>query len=291
VFSPAIEGNDHAQAVRRDPEVSRVSPTIHPAVRTFWRTQRGRADGSDTDVSFWRDPSRRRARDADGSRLETARETALAITSGKAGGRYAVVAFKGDAVLAVPMTEDVRAVEDFLSAAGPWAVNAPGSNPGAALETALKAFSPGAQYRRAIALITDGESATDASVKTAEKAGAALTPVFVAGTGGVKPVFIPLPDGGFLKDAAGGTVLTRLNEDTLKRLASASGGEYFSCGEPGAKAGLVSKLADYGEARNSAGLRLVPNSLSSDFLFWAFVSLVCLICVSSFFGVKKRVKA
>ena len=82
-------------------------------------------------------------------------------------------------------------------------------------------FYPAGQCGRAIIVITDGENHEDGAKEAAEIAQKKGINVFILGIGNTKGAPIPMGDGSYLKDHAGNTVMTALNEQMCRELAQA----------------------------------------------------------------------
>ena len=96
-----------------------------------------------------------------------------------------------------------------------------------AISTALSAFDPKANSEKAVILITDGENTgNDDPIKSANEAEKAGVKIFCVGVGSQEGVPIPNEDGGFQKDDNGQIVLTKLDEDTLRKISAITGGTY-----------------------------------------------------------------
>jgi Ca-activated chloride channel family protein len=96
-----------------------------------------------------------------------------------------------------------------------------------ALETALDSFDPKSASDKAVILITDGENTGDGEpVKAAETLKEKDIKLFCIGVGSSDGVPIPEPAGGFKKDRSGQIVLSRLDENSLKKMAVVTGGTY-----------------------------------------------------------------
>jgi len=78
-------------------------------------------------------------------------------------------------------------------------------------------------------IITDGENHEDDPVKEAEEATKAGIIIHTIGIGSTEGVPIPVIINGkkdYLKDAEGNTVITKLDEEILKKIALSTGGNY-----------------------------------------------------------------
>jgi len=125
----------------------------------------------------------------------------------------------------------------FLGSIGPGMVTTQGTAIGAAIETARKSFLPGGAKGRAIIVISDGESFEDDGETAAKSAAADGIVVNTIGLG--TPQGAPIPERrgdqviGFKKDKDGQTVMTKLNEDMLRRVATAGNGAYVLASNSG----------------------------------------------------------
>ncbi|MBN2060911.1 MAG: VWA domain-containing protein [Deltaproteobacteria bacterium] len=144
------------------------------------------------------------------------------------GDRVGLVAFSGAAFVQCPLTLDYGALEMFMDSLEPGLVPAPGTDLGAALETALSSFDFSSETDRVILLITDGEDNEGRGVESARMAGKKSVKVFIFGMGDPSGGPIPSTDGkgGFRKDADGNLILSRLDEEGLREIASETGGVY-----------------------------------------------------------------
>jgi Ca-activated chloride channel family protein len=221
------------------------------------------------------------APDSPPSRLRAAADIARGLIQSLPYSRFAVVAFKGASIIAVPMTEDRQILETFFQDVSPSVVSSPGSSLEAGLELALNAFPAGDPSHRAIVLLSDGESLPAFPARSAEKAGAEGIPVFCVGMGGAEGSVIPLGGAGLVTARDGRPVVTRQNAQALKTISEVSGGEYFSSREPGLISRLTQELRDFEESRMKMGFRLVPVRRYRSFLLAGFFLLCASVLVRS----------
>jgi len=167
-----------------------------------------------------------RTPDVKPTRLERAKTSLSLLLDQFKGVRVGVVAFAGDAQIVCPLTSDVEAAKQLLGALDVGAVPVPGTAIGTALRlsTAMLARYPGG---KSVILLTDGEDHRSDPLGAAKEAAAAGVRVFTVGIGTPEGEPIPLDGGGYKKDAKGGTVVSRLGEETLSGIASATGGAYY----------------------------------------------------------------
>ncbi len=166
------------------------------------------------------------ASDIKPDRLERAKREILDLLGMLQGDKVGLVAFAGTAFLQCPLTLDYSAFNIFLDALSPDFLPVGGTDLAGAINTSVKAFATKDNAEKAVILITDGESTTPGVIDAAKKAAEDNIKIFCIGVG--SPEGAPVPDGkgGFTKDASGNTVHTRLDEDTLKKVAAITGGTY-----------------------------------------------------------------
>ncbi len=166
------------------------------------------------------------AEDVKPDRLTRAKREIIDLLRLIEGDRVGLVAFAGTSFLQSPLTLDYGAIEIFLDALDTELIPVPGTAINHALKTAIYAFSDTPHDARAVILITDGEdhSGQLADIMTdAQKEGIKL---FIIGIGESEGAPVPAPDGGFLRNAQGELVLSKLKESDLKKLAVATNGSY-----------------------------------------------------------------
>ncbi len=167
------------------------------------------------------------AADIPPTRLERAKREVFDLLAMLQGDRVGLVAFAGTAFLQCPLTLDYDAFNLFLNALSPDFLPVGGTDITGALATAQNSFDPKSASDKAVILITDGENTGDGEpLKAAEALKEKKIKLFCIGVGGSDGVPIPEPAGGFKKDRAGQIVLSRLDENTLKKMAVITGGTY-----------------------------------------------------------------
>ena len=162
------------------------------------------------------------------NRLEQAKREILDFLRVVQGDRVGLVAFSGAAFIQCPLTLDYSALEMFLNVLEPDLIPVAGTDLGAAIDTGLSAFDFQSETDKVLLMITDGEDNENKGVESAQKAAQKDVKVFVFGIGDVSGGPIPAGDGkgGFKKDYEGKLVLSKLNEQGLRRIASLTGGAY-----------------------------------------------------------------
>jgi Ca-activated chloride channel family protein len=166
------------------------------------------------------------ARDVAPSRLDRARYKARDLLHANQDGLNALVGYAGEAFVVAPLTSDANSLDDLLDAMAPDTMPVDGDNAAAAIERGVALIHDGKAGGGSLVLITDqADAAADAAARKAQAAGVRVS---VLGVGTSQGGPVPLPDGGFLRDAQGGMLLARRDDAALAALAAAGGGRYVA---------------------------------------------------------------
>lgn len=176
------------------------------------------------------------ANDVRPNRLELAKMSILDLSKSLNDSQIGLIAFAGSAFLQCPPTTDFGAFKASLQAINTDTIQHGGTNLSAPLLLAQKCFSPQAQYKHLV-LITDGEDLSgtvENTIDALKKAGVVVHTIGIGTTQGGS-VLIDTPNGtqAYKKDDQGNTLITRLDEQTLKTIASTTGGFYAPLGNAG----------------------------------------------------------
>ena len=144
--------------------------------------------------------------------------------------KVGLIVFAGNAYMQMPITSDVSSAKLFLSNISTNLAPAQGTAIGAAVTLAAQSFSPSKKAQKTIVVITDGENFEDDAASAAHQAQKQGIQVNVIGVGSPQGAPIPMPEGGFLTDDAGQTVVTALNEQMAQEIARAGKGVYINGG-------------------------------------------------------------
>lgn len=189
------------------------------------------------------------AEDLTPNRLTKAKMATLDLRRISHADRIGLIAFAGAAFLQMPMSTDEDVLRQNLDALDTNLLPQGGTAITEAIETANTAFKEsGQENHRALILLTDGEDHDGAAIAAAKKAAGAGTVVFTVGVGTTAGELIPVRDAkgrtSYVKDQAGNTVKTRLNEALLREVAKAGNGFYLQL----AGAGIMETLYERGLA-------------------------------------------
>src|SRR5262245_37545327 len=173
------------------------------------------------------------------SRLERSKRELGELLATLANDRVGVVAFAGE-TLTYPPTTDYAAVKLFWLDLHPWDMPVGGTAIGRAILAARDQLvalrrAPGASDAtrgQAILLLTDGEDTDSEPLDAADEVSKLGIKIFTVGVGSRSGELIPEYDEhgkvtGYVKDADGKYVTSRLGEQTLIELARRTGGEVF----------------------------------------------------------------
>jgi Ca-activated chloride channel homolog len=167
------------------------------------------------------------ASDVAPNRLARAKLAVQDLLAELQGDRIGLVAFAGSAFVQCPLTLDRNAFRESLDAVEVGLIPRGGTNLTAAIDSSLEAFEGRQGSHQAVVLITDGEDhegKIEDAIKHATERG---VKVFTVGIGTAEGELIPTEGGTFLKDRKGQVVKSRLDEETLKKLALDTGGVYL----------------------------------------------------------------
>jgi len=184
------------------------------------------------------------ARDIQPSRLERSINALKRIVLSLDGARFSLVVFKGDARLAVPMTEDKIMLNLWTARLGPGLSTTTGTNIETALRVAVNSFPKGDGRKRVIILISDGDSLSGRIDRIERELSEKDFPVYVLAVGSEEGSLIQLADGSYVKDSKGRPALSRMDTRTLRRVANGTGGAFFDIAKSGATKLLISTIQE-----------------------------------------------
>lgn len=170
------------------------------------------------------------AEDIKPNRLQSSKMAISRLVDGLVNDRIGMIVFAGRAYVQLPITTDFSAAKLFLESIGTNMID----NQGTAISEAIRLGTESlktSKGTKVLIIITDGEDHEGNAVEEAEKAykdEGIIT--YTIGIGTLEGT--PIPDYkngkqiGFKKDRDGNTVITRLDEATLQKIATAGHGKY-----------------------------------------------------------------
>jgi len=165
------------------------------------------------------------AQDVSPSRLLRARLKILDLLQRRASGQTALVVYSANAFTVTPLTTDSDTVAALVNSLGTDIMPSRGSYPFAAINKGRALLEQAGMGYGEVLLITDGGStpATERAARDLREAGYSLSVLGVGTTDGAP---IPRQTGGFVTDQMGRIAVARLEETSLRALATAGGGRY-----------------------------------------------------------------
>ena len=172
------------------------------------------------------------AEDIAPNRLEKAKQLVTQIINNLASDRVGIIAYAGKAFPQLPITTDYAAAKMFLQNMNTDMLSSQGTAINEAIKLAKTYYDDEEQTNRVLIIISDGEDHSDEATSVAEEANEEGIRIFTIGVGDVKGGPIPEKRNGIVlnykKDNNGETVITRLNEEILKSIASKANGVYIN---------------------------------------------------------------
>jgi len=223
------------------------------------------------------------AQDLTPNRLERAKLALEKMIDGLEGDRLGLIIFAGEAYVQLPITSDYGAAKLFLASIGPKMVPVQGTNIGAAINKAVESFGKDDGKNKAIILITDGENHEIDAVQAAEEAGKNGIMINTIGIGSESGVPIPYIENGvvkgYRKSKDGQTIITKLNSDILKTIATKGNGVYVQASQSdlGIKA-ILNKVDDLEKSK-------IDTKMFTDYedQFQWFLAMALLLFLVEFF--------
>ena len=164
---------------------------------------------------------------ADFSRLDISKRALIQLINNLHGEKIGISLFANNAFVHLPVTSDYGAAKLFIEDIETSMISSQGTNIGMALGISSKMFSK-QKTTKGIILITDGEDhegSLDRSIKDLKEKNLQLS---ILGIGTKKGGLIPKnpyrPNLGYKTDARGKTVVSKLNEAFIQKLATQTGG-------------------------------------------------------------------
>jgi Ca-activated chloride channel homolog len=224
------------------------------------------------------------------NRLNGARYSALNIISALRGERVGVFMFASKGVSIIPLTTDYGYCQYILKHFNDATIAIPGSDLNQAIATGVSLFEDTSRKTvKTIILLSDGEDISDDKSPIFEAAQRAATQgiaIYTVGIGMGRGVLIPIRDAAgssivdYYKDADGSYLKTRLEQDTLKGIATITGGSYFRAGDDQSEDSIVDAIVkrartnEYTRVTEPAWFSLSPLLLCAAFIFFMLGILI-----------------
>lgn len=169
------------------------------------------------------------AEDVSPSRLQKAKRLITRLVDKLENDKVGMIIFAGDAFIQLPITNDYISVKMFLESISPELISKQGTAIAAAIDLATRSFTSQEEVGRSLIIITDGENHED-NVQTAiQRAVEKGIQINVLGVGLPDGAPIPIEYDGkkdYRKDREGNVIITKLNEQMCREIASFGNGIY-----------------------------------------------------------------
>ncbi|TVZ58444.1 Ca-activated chloride channel family protein [Flavobacteriaceae bacterium MAR_2010_105] len=202
---------------------------VNPKIGTKLETVRSQG----VDIVFAVDVSKSMlAEDVAPNRLEKSKQLVTQIINNLISDRVGIIAYAGKAFPQLPITTDYSSAKMFLQSMNTDMLSSQGTAIDEAIKLGMTYFDDEEQTNRILIIISDGEDHGDLASSLAEDAAEQGIRIFTIGVGDIKGGPIPIKRNGIVlnykKDNEGETVITRLNEETLKNIADKANGAYIN---------------------------------------------------------------
>jgi Ca-activated chloride channel family protein len=151
--------------------------------------------------------------------------------------RLGLIAFAGDAFLQCPLTLDHDAFLTAVRELDTDTIPRPGTDIAAAIDAAVDSLKSQPSNLKFMILVTDGEDLEGRAIDAAKNAAQNGLKIFTVGVGTPSGGLIPEHDDSgpvtYHQDSAGQNVESKLDEDTLRKIADLTGGAYVPLGQRG----------------------------------------------------------
>ena len=160
------------------------------------------------------------------SRLEKTKHEVRNFINKLEGDRIALAGFTSKAYIQCPLTFDYDAALMFLDIMDVSLIPQDGTSLSEAVKVSSSVFSEADAKHKLMILISDGEDHEEGVTEAVSEAVEKGVVIYTIGVG--SPEGVPVPyNNGFLKDEEGKTVITKLNESVLKKIAMDGKGNYY----------------------------------------------------------------
>ena len=206
-----------------------VLALVNPKIGTKLETVRSQG----VDIVFAVDVSKSMlAEDIAPNRIEKSKQLVTQIINSLGSDRVGIIAYAGKAFPQLPITTDYAASKMFLQNMNTDMMTSQGTAIREAIELAKTYYDDEEQTNRILVIISDGEDHEGDAAEIAEEANDQGIRIFTIGVGNESGGPIPIKRNGVIlnykKDRNGETVITKLNEDTLKEIAREANGVYIN---------------------------------------------------------------
>jgi len=232
------------------------------------------------------------AEDVKPNRLERAKLAVQDLVKQLHGDRIGLVAFAGSAFVQCPLTLDYQAFTESLRAVDVGIIPKGGTALAKAITAGIEAFEGHQGKHQAFILITDGEDHEGRIEDAAKQASEKGIKIYPVGLGTADGDLIPISVDGrqaFLKDRRGQVVKSRLDDESLRTIATATSGAYVHADGPSLGLDLI--YNDYLGRMEKRELSSTMERRFEDRFQIPLFAAILLLAVEPFVGERRRVAA
>lgn len=173
------------------------------------------------------------AEDIAPNRLEKAKKILSESINNLGGDRVGLIIFAADAFSVSPLTNDYNALFSYIKSASPDLIANQGTSFSEVAEVAKDIFSNSPTTGKILVILSDGEDNENSIKRAVQTAQKNKISIVSMGIGTAKGGPIPMESGGFEQyksDRSGEVIISKLDETSLKDLASQTHGIYIPVG-------------------------------------------------------------
>ncbi|MCG8581502.1 MAG: VWA domain-containing protein [Bacteroidales bacterium] len=218
------------------------------------------------------------AQDIEPNRLDRAKRAISRLVDKLHNDRVGFIVFAGEAYVQLPITTDYASAKMFLNSINTDIVGKQGTAIGAAINKGINSFTTQEDVNRAIIVITDGENHEDDPIAAASVAAEKGIKIYTVGMGLPKGAPIPVAGGrsnDFMKDRDGNVVISKLDEQTLQKIAITGNGAYIPANN--IRNGINSLVDELSELEKSELEAKVYTDYDDQFQYFAALALLLII--------------
>jgi len=218
------------------------------------------------------------AEDIEPNRLERAKRAISRLIDRLKDDKIGLIVFAGEAYTQLPITSDYNSAKLFLASVNTDIVPVQGTAVGAAINLAVRSFTPNPETSKAIIVITDGENHEDDAVAEATAAVEKGIVVHTIGMGLPQGAPIPVYINGqkdYRKDNDGKPVVTKLDEQMLEQISAAGKGVYVRANN--AQVGLNTLLDEINKMEKTEMESKVFSEYDDQFQYFFAIGLFLLL--------------
>ena len=228
----------------------------------------------DVSKSMW-------AEDTKPSRLDASKQFINTLLNKISNNRVGLVLFAGRAFLQMPLTPDFDVASLYVSNASPEAIPVQGTILSDALQLCKNALDTKEKKYKAVVLISDGEDHEENTADILQQLTDEGIIVHTVGVGSVQGAPITEPGAASYKmDINGKTVISKLNEETLIKIAQQTGGSYTHLENTG---GAVTKVAALLNGMEKKAIQGASDTKQYTSFYSLFVLITLLILIAEVF--------